>query len=320
MNATFVHELERLVVAQICNCFETVNLAAADALAEVLSRFLLEVGHTSHRFAETAGRTDVNASDVLCALSSLGSAFSRVIQDAEAFEIPFAHTLPLRLQIRRLAKRAPAFRELGDPAPAHFPKFLPALPDEHTFSRTPGELASAQKDFQGGTVAGHKAFDEALGGLKSTNDLCKRKRFGEYESVPRMDDVASEQYELWQASFSEQAGTRLDKVKRIAKACDTPSASRAVHDLSWDVDGAVDGAPDGEIVVSRGKVKFDLDVESKAKTSKACRSNQLQSTHVQFRAEHLPSNNADASKNGQSTDLDMVERLVKGKNSVFEST
>jgi len=104
MNATFVHELERLVVAQICNCFETVNLAAADALAEVLSRFLLEVGHTSHRFAETAGRTDVNASDVLCALSSLGSAFSRVIQDAEAFEIPFAHTLPLRLQIRRLAK------------------------------------------------------------------------------------------------------------------------------------------------------------------------------------------------------------------------
>ena len=46
----------------------------------------------------------MNASDVLCALSSLGSAFSRVVQNADAFEVPFAHTLPLRLQIRRLPK------------------------------------------------------------------------------------------------------------------------------------------------------------------------------------------------------------------------
>ena len=43
-------------------------------------------------------------------------------------------------------QRAPAFRELGDPALPHFPKFLPALPDEHTFNRTPGELASAPKE------------------------------------------------------------------------------------------------------------------------------------------------------------------------------
>jgi hypothetical protein len=182
-----------VLCAQICNCFETVNLAAADALAEVLSRrgfnagvvacclsFLYKLREIKEVFAVTpavcslplgscwkwdtprigsprprsgltsgpsiivpcsrltvrllisasehkangqnherfssahangvcvelykTGRTDVNASDVLCALSSLGSAFSRVIQDAEAFEIPFAHTLPLRLQIRRLAK------------------------------------------------------------------------------------------------------------------------------------------------------------------------------------------------------------------------
>lgn len=40
-------------------------------------------------------------------------------------------------------QRAPAFRELGDPALPHFPKFLPALPDEHTFRRTPGQVSSA---------------------------------------------------------------------------------------------------------------------------------------------------------------------------------
>lgn len=50
------------------------------------------------------GRTDVNAGDVLCALNSLGSTFSQVVQNAAEFEVPFAHTLPLRLQIRRLPK------------------------------------------------------------------------------------------------------------------------------------------------------------------------------------------------------------------------
>ena len=50
------------------------------------------------------GRTDINACDVLCALHGLGSTFARVIQNAEGFEVPFAHTLPFRLQIRRLPK------------------------------------------------------------------------------------------------------------------------------------------------------------------------------------------------------------------------
>jgi len=90
----FVDELERLVVAQICNCFDTVNLAAADALCEVLSRFLLEVGHSSHGFADLAGRTDINACDVICALHGLGSTFERVIQNAEGFEAG-AYTRPL---------------------------------------------------------------------------------------------------------------------------------------------------------------------------------------------------------------------------------
>jgi transcription initiation factor TFIID subunit 8 len=104
MNASFVQQSERLVVAQICSRFDTVSIAAADAIAEVLSRFLLELGRTSQGYAELAGRTDVNASDVFCALNNLGTTFSQVMQDAENFEIPFAHTLPPRLHIRRLPK------------------------------------------------------------------------------------------------------------------------------------------------------------------------------------------------------------------------
>ena len=41
------------------------------------------------------GRTDVNASDVFCALNNLGTTFSQVLQDAENFEIPFCpHSAP----------------------------------------------------------------------------------------------------------------------------------------------------------------------------------------------------------------------------------
>lgn len=265
------------------------------------------MGHTSHRVAELAGRTDVNASDVLCALNSLGSPFSRVVQNAEAFEIPFAHTLPLRLQIRRLPKRAPAFRELGDPALPHFPKFLPALPDEHTFNRTPGELSSAQNDAKAGVSAGHKPFEDAMGGLKRANDTCKRKRFGEYETNPRVDDVALKQYELWQASFSDQLGG--DREKQSVTVKKLKPTTRTQSDFQWDR-GGVEGTLKSEIDVSRGKVEFDLDFRTKGKTSKARQNNQSQSTNAPFR-EHSTFSNAD---------FETVDKLVKGHISVFEST
>ena len=35
------------------------------------------------------GRTDVNASDVFCALNNLGTTFSQVLQDAENFETSY---------------------------------------------------------------------------------------------------------------------------------------------------------------------------------------------------------------------------------------
>lgn len=90
-----------------------------------------------------------------------------------------------------LTQRAPAFRELGDPALPHFPKFLPALPDEHTFNRTPGEISKAPNDLkvwyawthdpwlcvtelflncfgveQASISSGHKPFEDALRSLK----------------------------------------------------------------------------------------------------------------------------------------------------------
>lgn len=131
------------------------------------------------------------------------------------------------------SQRAPAFRELGDPALPHFPKFLPALPDEHTFNRTPGELSSTPNDLKAvGVSAGHKPFEDALGGLKRANDMCKRKRFGEYEANPHVDDVVSKQYDLWKASFSNQVdGSSREKQNKTVKKL--KSTSRPLSDFRW---------------------------------------------------------------------------------------
>ena len=183
------------------------------------------------------------------------------------FEVPFAHTLPFRLQIRRLPKRAPAFRELGDPALPHLPKFLPALPDEHTFMRTPGELSplSSLPNGMVGTYVGHKQNEDALEGLKTaSNEVHKRKRFGELVTNPPVDGVLSKQHDLWQASAGNQIGHYEQKQSRTAHR--PTASSSALHDFKWDDFQGKDGSPATD-VVSRETVEFSLDFRAKAKAS-----------------------------------------------------
>jgi len=128
----------------------------------------------------------------------MGATFSRIVKKAESFEIPFTHTLPLRLQIRRLPKRSPAFRELGDTTRPHFPKYMPALPDSHTYNGTAGEIIVSSGGDQVDTVTGYKHLESALEGLKKVTRLCRKKRVAEYEVSLRMDDVLSSQHGMWQ--------------------------------------------------------------------------------------------------------------------------
>jgi hypothetical protein len=147
MNTAFTRELERLVVAQVCTSFETVDSPAVDVLAELLSRFLQQLSQVSHMNMDLAGRCGLNIGDVLGALGDVDFCFSRVLRNASAFEIPFAHTLPPRLHLRRLPKRAPAYRELCSNMKRHIPAFLPAPPDSHTFKLS-GEVKSTYQTAQ----------------------------------------------------------------------------------------------------------------------------------------------------------------------------
>lgn len=191
MNPAFLHEIQRLVVAQICTCFDTVKSSAADALAEVLASYIKEIGGAAHDAADVAGRTEVNIGDVLHALDLVGANFQTIVRNADQYEVPFAHALPLRLQIKRLPKRAPAFREVGEPAPAHIPKFLPSLPDPHTLRHTTGELAvhPARTAIEKNKDA--SASEDVLRSLKQSAALSAKtkRKFGEFVDSPSLGEV-----------------------------------------------------------------------------------------------------------------------------------
>ena len=205
MNPAFLHEIQRLVVAQVCDCFDTVKSSAADALAEVLAKgYIKEIGGAAHGCADVAGRTDVNIGDVLSALDAVGAKFQTIVRDAESLEVPFAHALPARLQIKRLPKRAPAFRELGERAEAHIPRSLPALPDAHALRRSAGELAEplSEKERAARGQSLEEPLDDVLGSLRKTHALTKKRRFGEFETRGAPGRSRRRAFGAWEAASS----------------------------------------------------------------------------------------------------------------------
>jgi transcription initiation factor TFIID subunit 8 len=272
----------------VCDCFDTVKSSAADALAEVLASYIKEIGRAAHECADVAGRTDVNIGDVLSALDAVGAKFQTIVRDAESLEVPFAHALPARLQIKRLPKRAPAFRELGERAEAHIPRFLPALPDAHALRRSAGELAEplSEKERAARGRSLEEPLDDVLGSLRKTHALTKKRRFGEFETRGAPGEVAAAHFGAWEAASS--------GVGRAASFA-SPGAPQ----------GAAAEALSGE------DVALGLDATAsnvEARVLGAVAENAKPGATFRERA------------NLSNADYETVERLVRGQTSVFEAS
>jgi len=192
------------VVAQICGSYETVDLGATQAVAEILSRYLIELGYAAHRYAEIGGRATVDVCDVLFALVGLGCTFERLIRSTGSHAVPFTQTIPQRLRVSRLPKRAPAFRELGHSSFPHYPKYLPSFPDEHT-------LHTHSKYYRraGGTISDQKLSKNLTGELKACYDRRKRKKMScELVSSRHYDfeNLASVTEDLWFSCTARELG------------------------------------------------------------------------------------------------------------------
>lgn len=155
----FSRAVSRNAVAQICEGigFHGIRESALEGLADITIRYLGDLGKAVAFHANSAGRTQSNALDVIGGLEDLGMsqggfwgasdtnhclASSGVVKEIadyvySADETPFAHTIP-RFPVFRDWKKIPSFMQMGEtPGGKHIPFWLPSLPDPHTYVHTP---------------------------------------------------------------------------------------------------------------------------------------------------------------------------------------
>lgn len=65
--AAYARAVAKVAVAQIAEAagYEGIQASANDTLAELMLRYVLELGSAAHSYAELAGRTGFNAADLV---------------------------------------------------------------------------------------------------------------------------------------------------------------------------------------------------------------------------------------------------------------
>eukprot|EP00897_Mesotaenium_endlicherianum_P007316 jgi/Mesen1/6612/ME000034S06061 len=141
MTDGFTRALAQVVVSQICETFGFYGIqrSAAETLADIMLRYIGEIGEASHSHAELAGRTESNLNDVLLAFSDLGCSLNDLMRFVEyTEEVPFARPIP-RFPIKKKPRVVPSSFYQCHEKPPHdaIPAWLPAFPDKHTYVATP---------------------------------------------------------------------------------------------------------------------------------------------------------------------------------------
>lgn len=139
--------VSKVVVGQIAETagFQAVHESAVDVLADLMLRYIAQLGSASHSYAELAGRTDCNVNDLLLTFEDMGIDLDELRKFAAAGqEVPFAHPLP-HYPVSKAPSLAPTFVDKKETPPPHVPAFLPAFPDKHTYVQTPAYAGNEQQ-------------------------------------------------------------------------------------------------------------------------------------------------------------------------------
>lgn len=117
--------------------FDVCQQSCVDILADLLLRYVQEVGAGSHHYAELAGRSETNPIDVALALNDMSTGVAQLRDFVRhSQEVPFEQSISA-FPLRKQSRPAPTFMERGEAPPPHIPPWLPALPDRHTYVATP---------------------------------------------------------------------------------------------------------------------------------------------------------------------------------------
>jgi len=142
MSDQFARAVLKVAIAQLCQYagFNGIQQSACEALTEILSKYIEEIGRTSHMYAELACRTECNYNDLKLAFNDIGVSINELsVYATQNDEMPLNKPVP-RFPVRkkRETSQPPEFREEPEESPLdHIPPFLPPFPDKHAFKETP---------------------------------------------------------------------------------------------------------------------------------------------------------------------------------------
>lgn len=154
----FGRSIAKIAVSQVCESsgFHGSRHSALDTLADVLIRYIRDLGSAAHLYANLSGRTTCNVFDIIQGLEDLDlsrgfpgasdihrcAVGSGVVREITQFastsdENPFARPVP-SFPINRQPKSVPSFAQAGEtPIGKHIPDWLPSFPAQHTYIQTP---------------------------------------------------------------------------------------------------------------------------------------------------------------------------------------
>ncbi|KAM0935280.1 putative bromodomain associated domain, histone-fold, transcription factor TFIID, subunit 8 [Dioscorea sansibarensis] len=154
----FGRSIAKIAVSQVCESsgFHGSRHSALDALADVLIRYIRDLGSTAHLYANLSGRTTCNVFDIIQGLEDLelsrwlpgasdihrcvvGSGVVREITQfvSTSDENPFPRPVT-SFPISRQPKSVPSSVQGGEtPIGKHIPDWLPSFPAQHTYIQTP---------------------------------------------------------------------------------------------------------------------------------------------------------------------------------------
>ncbi|RLN54056.1 hypothetical protein BBJ29_008311 [Phytophthora kernoviae] len=150
----FARNLSVMALAHIARGvgFDAVQKSAADALSEILAKYIQRIGSAAKDIAELAGRTQPKGTDVVQALQDLEPApveFKDLIKALETAKRPFPRDVPaFPARKRDISGNTIEQTKIGrrEGLPAHVPSFLPPLPNRHTYSSDSRLVVDREQD------------------------------------------------------------------------------------------------------------------------------------------------------------------------------
>eukprot|EP01119_Soliformovum_irregulare_P023754 TRINITY_DN8369_c0_g1_i1.p1 TRINITY_DN8369_c0_g1~~TRINITY_DN8369_c0_g1_i1.p1 ORF type:complete len:314 (-),score=79.54 TRINITY_DN8369_c0_g1_i1:19-960(-) len=210
----YARELTKVAVAQICKDlnFDSISQSSCDTLADLLQRFIEEIGFRSHTLSELAGRTQTNFHDVRSVMKEMGFSIDDLFTYASlAEELPFRKPVPAfplnKSQTEVDKDEKDEVEAAHKPQhPPHIPQYLPAFPLAHTYVRS-----QVQEEKVGDAKAIRKSKNKEKRQMETTlarlTEKLGNKPIINYDTAKRSmrGNPYLQQTKTWEAKRAEEA-------------------------------------------------------------------------------------------------------------------